>query len=295
MDAIQARINAAKDLASILKETKALCAIVGGSVGRLTADQYSDLEIVIYYDILPNDVARKKILKELKAIQSFPFKSPQLDAWQIEDNVTIDELRIDFIHCKYSVLSHWLDRLLLEFDPHLGIQKIAASLLSGEILFGHSYLEPLKKRLNFYPRELALNTINQQLSQIGIPQLEIANYRQDIHIYYTLLSSQHYRILPIIFALNKQFYSGEKNLKLSTKEFKICKVVTETLFTLYELTAKECAEKFEDLIDIILKECKKEFLEIDDTWIKRKRTYKRTSWPSENFYPNRNKGSIVTN
>lgn len=273
------RIELAKSLTPLWTESGALCAIVGGSTAKLMADQFSDLEIAIYYKELPNDQMRRNILESINAIQSFPFISLKPDHWQIEDSVTIKALRVDIIHCKFDVLNDWMKRLLENHDPDLGIQAIAAALKTGEILFGPNHLNPLKYRVKNFPEKLALEIFNRLLPTIGVSQLQIAEYRGDRHMFYAILSAQHRRLLQMLFAINREFYPGDKNAAKSISRLKILTHTHAALNTLYDLPAKNAQLKFEEVVDEIVAECKRQFTDVDLEMLETKRKNARKSWP----------------
>lgn len=273
------RIEFARSFTALWRDSGALCAIVGGSTAKLTADQYSDLEVAVYYRDLPEDHVRRQILKSINAIESFPFKSIKPADSQIEDNVTINDLRVDIIHCRIDMLNIWLNRMLVDHDPNLNIQSIAAALKSGESLFGSEHLIQLKERLKIYPEKLALEIFNQQFATIGVSQLQIAEYRGDRHMFYAILSSQHRRLLPILFAINRCFYPGEKNATKSTSCLNILAHANQVLNSLYDLPAKTAAEKFEQLVDEIVVECKRQFADLNIETLELRRRNARRPWP----------------
>ncbi|AZV57400.1 nucleotidyltransferase domain-containing protein [Clostridium sp. AWRP] len=68
------RIELAKQICEKVKIIEGVKAIViGGSVARGYADEYSDLEIPIFWDKLPNENTRKLIVKELNAEYFYPY------------------------------------------------------------------------------------------------------------------------------------------------------------------------------------------------------------------------------
>lgn len=74
----------------VIEGVKAI--VIGGSVGRGYADEYSDLEIRIFWDKYPDENTRKLIVKKLNAEYFYPYNYEGR-----EDNVIVNGFRIDYI------------------------------------------------------------------------------------------------------------------------------------------------------------------------------------------------------
>jgi hypothetical protein len=68
--------------------------IVGGSVARGYADAYSDLEMPLFWDVLPSDAQRLQIVADLSAEFLYGYDGPAN-----EDQVLIEGFQVDFWHC----------------------------------------------------------------------------------------------------------------------------------------------------------------------------------------------------
>ncbi|HEX2993250.1 MAG TPA: hypothetical protein VHP14_00405, partial [Anaerolineales bacterium] len=85
---VQRRIDFAQQLANPLLTFDGIQAIViAGSVARGYADEYSDLEIPIFWETLPDDATRHAIVSALHAEFLYAYDGPAC-----EDQLLIDGL-----------------------------------------------------------------------------------------------------------------------------------------------------------------------------------------------------------
>lgn len=84
-----------EELARYFTEAPGILAVyIGGSHGRGHYDQYSDIELVLLWQKLPDLFWRQKMAGNLKALTPWGFSEPC-----VADNLILPDVSLDLIHC----------------------------------------------------------------------------------------------------------------------------------------------------------------------------------------------------
>src|SRR5512146_353404 len=89
--------------------------VIAGSVARDYADEYSDLEIPIFWETLPDDSTRHAIVTALHGEFLYGYDGPAR-----EDQILIDGFQLDLWHIPVARQEEVLESVLQEYRFDLG-------------------------------------------------------------------------------------------------------------------------------------------------------------------------------
>jgi hypothetical protein len=213
----------AEQLATQYKKHPAIVAVMlGGSVARGLADEYSDLEIGIFWRRAPRDEERAALITQMGGdLWSLARCPPDTgavsgehfgisEAW-LENSRVSGTLMIDAKHATTSFVDRCLSKLLTEFDTSAENEKMAAAIADGTTLFGEACISDWKVQLAVYPDKLAIKIVQENLwfGPWYVPKAYAQ--RRD-----PLVLTQHWVwmqqcLLRILAALNRIYYPSSEH------------------------------------------------------------------------------------
>ena len=115
------RTDFARQIARRLMPFEGVKAIViAGSVARAYADEYSDIEIPIFWEMLPDDATRHAIVSALKGEFLYAYDGPAC-----EDQLLINGLQVDLWHIAISDEEAILKAVI--HDHHFDLSSLNAT------------------------------------------------------------------------------------------------------------------------------------------------------------------------
>jgi predicted nucleotidyltransferase len=212
------RIELAEQICEKVKVIEGVKAIViGGSVGRGYADEYSDLEILIFWDEYPDEITRKLIVKKLNAEYFYPYNNYE----GREDNVIANGFRIDLWHLTLQQEEQVIKSITENFEIDLGSSNAMDTIRTCIPLFGEEIIYSWKNRAKEYPNAIAIKNIKESLNGIDGTQVELYLERQNSTLIYENISNLQKSIFLIFLALNKQYFPTFKWMYKSFETLKI--------------------------------------------------------------------------
>lgn len=196
------RIDFARRLAKPLVTFQGIKAIViAGSVARNYADEYSDVEIPIFWETLPDDTTRHAIVAALHASFLYAYDGPAR-----EDQLLINGLQVDLWHVAVAHQEAILEAVLHEhrFDP--GMLNALDTVRFCIPLYGHEIVRDWKRRAQEYPDELAERIIQEHLASFSTAELFILAQRNNPTAFYARLSFLQQEIFLVLLALNRSYF-----------------------------------------------------------------------------------------
>jgi hypothetical protein len=200
------RLEAARQIAARLRGYDGLRAIVvAGSVARGYADEYSDLELPLFWDAPPSDETRHAIVKALQADFLRPYNSPAQ-----EDNLLIHDFQVDLWQCTVPFEEDTLDDVLLRYSTDLGASNFMDTVRTCIPLAGQELIANWKQRACAYPEPLALRHLHEQLPHFEVGHLMIHALRDNPALVYERLSEMQQHLFLVLLALNHAYFPGPK-------------------------------------------------------------------------------------
>lgn len=200
------RLDVARDVARRLAGTAGVRAIaVAGSVARGYADAYSDVELLVLWNALPDDATRHAIVADQGAEFLYPYDGPAQ-----EDNLRRDGLQVDLEHNTLAHEEATIVRVLEDYSLDEADVHFMDTLRTCMPLHGDEILAPWKERARQYPDPLARRVIAQHIGGFWSGHLAVHAARDNPLSYYAALCALQERMFWVLLALNGMYYPTRK-------------------------------------------------------------------------------------
>lgn len=271
---IEWRINFAKHLAKRLETFEGIKAIViAGSVARGYADEYSDIEIPIFWDTLPTDATRHAIVNTLNAKFLYAYDGPAH-----EDQLIIDGIQVDLWDISTTHQEEVLNDVLCKHHFDLGTLNALDTIRSCIPLFGHEIVQKWKLHAQEYPEELAEKIIQEHLTTFSIGGLFILAKRDNPTAFYSQLSLLQQEAFLVLLALNRRYFPTFKWLYQTLNSMQIKPDAIDRRFRkAYEMPYAEAIENTKSILEEIVHLVERQFPQIDTSLVSRQLSYTRVS------------------
>jgi len=268
------RIDFARNIAKCLVTFEGIKAIViAGSVARDFADEYSDVEIPIFWETLPDDETRHAIVAALQADFLYAYDGPAR-----EDQLLIHGFQVDLWHISVAHQEAIIKAVLEEHNLDLGGLNAMDTMRACIPLYGHEIIKTWKEQAQAYPEELASQMIQDHISSFKIAELSILASRDNPTAFYGQLSSLHQEIFLVLLALNRKYFPTFKWLFRALKTMQVKpKNIDQRLRQAFKLPYAEAIADTRQLLEEMLELVELRFPHLDTTLAHRQLGYTRTA------------------
>ena len=195
--------------------------MVGGSVSRGCADQYSDLDIGVFWAEPPSDEERKLLIQRAGA-ELLSFEPYTADAewgagehWGMSEVVINSQqytgaLMISVNHSTVTAMEKCLTDVVERYDTSLDKQSLIAAVQHGIPLYGREALETWQQKAA-YPDELARRMVRENLwfGPWFNPEAYLA--RNDLLVLYQHFIWLEQGLLKVLAGLNRIYYPSSEH------------------------------------------------------------------------------------
>ncbi|RLJ90710.1 DUF4037 domain-containing protein [Planococcus citreus] len=177
--------------------------MLAGSVSRDWQDEFSDIELLIFWRQAPSDEERQQIIRQLggKLLEFHPYEEQE---WA--ETYTVNGMKFEISSFLTETISRTIHQVTEKFAINPDLQCIIAAVQYGISLYGDTTIEQLKKQVEHYPLELQEAGIN-YYSDFGSRwnNREALVHRKDWLMFYKVVVSVQTNIMGLLFGLNRQF------------------------------------------------------------------------------------------
>lgn len=247
--------------------------VIAGSVARDYADEYSDLEIPIFWETLPDDATRHAIVAALHGEFLYGYDGPAR-----EDQILIDGFQVDLWHIPVAHQEAILEAVLQEYRFDLGSLNALDTIRFCIPLYGHELVQKWKHRAQEYPDELATKIIQDHLASFSTAELFIQAQRNNPTAFYAQLSFLQQEIFLVLLALNRRYFPTFKWLyrALESMEPKP-EAINERFRQAYEASYSEAIADTKRILEETLHLVERQFPQMDTALIHRRLAYVRAA------------------
>jgi hypothetical protein len=211
------RIEIAQQLTERLLPFEGIQAlVVAGSVARGYADQFSDIELPIFWDKLPSDSARLEIAAALGGEFIYGYNGPAK-----EDQLLIDGVQVDLWPLTIAREEEVLSAVLEDFSTDLGHLNALETIRTCLPLYGQGIIQGWKERARVYPDGLAEKLIRQHLASFSASELCLLARRDNPTSFQAQLCHLQQEVFLVLLALNRQYFPTFKWLYRSLESLEI--------------------------------------------------------------------------
>ncbi|MBN2005880.1 MAG: nucleotidyltransferase domain-containing protein [Anaerolineae bacterium] len=268
------RIDFARKLAGDIIPFQGVRAIVvAGSVARGYADEYSDVEIPIFWNVLPDDAQRHAIVRALNAEFLYAYDGPSA-----EDQLLINGVQIDLWHVTVADEEAVIEAVLEGRNLDLGSLNALDTVRSCISLYGHDIVERWKDRAQAYPDELAERLVRDHIVSFRVADLFIQAARDNPTVFYGQLSQLHQELFLVLLALNRCYFPTFKWLYRALDAMPLKpEAIDLRLRRAFTLPYAEAIADTRQLLEETLALVELQFPHLDTTQIHRRLAYTRTA------------------
>jgi predicted nucleotidyltransferase len=268
------RIDFARKLAECITPFQGVRAIVvAGSVARNYADEYSDLELPIFWDSLPDDTKRHAIVNTLHASFLHSYDGPSA-----EDQLLINGVQVDLWHISVADEEAIIRAVLEGHNLDLGSLNAMDTVRSCIPLYGHEIVEKWKKQAQAYPEGLAKQIIQDHITAFRIAELFILARRDNPTAFYGQLCYLHQEVFLVLLTLNQSYFPTFKWLFRVVDTLKVKpKDVDQRLRQVFRLPYSEAIVDTKRILEETLELVELQFPDLDTTQVRRQLGYTRAA------------------
>jgi predicted nucleotidyltransferase len=180
---------------------KVRAVLLAGSVARGNADDFSDIEIDIFWSEPPTEA-------DLTVpIERFGWKvlGRHVDEHEWADSFFIEGIKVDTSQFLASTIDRWLEDALVGADTNPEYQVRITAIQHGQPLYGADLIERWRARVAIYPEALA----HAMVAEYGYFRphylLAMLAARDDVLILHQDLVAAEQQILSVLMAVNRVY------------------------------------------------------------------------------------------
>ena len=182
-------------------------AFVSGSVVEELADERSDVDMSVVFDVLP---ARDELAEACRRAggTDWFWSAGALDDGGLVVAFRVDGIEVQIGYSDAKTLDAHLDELLVEHQPDTPTHKLGEGILKAEPLAGAARLAALQARLAAFPPELTRTMVEHFLRQ-GAPWRAVSQllHRDGALWCRELLVDASYGLFGVLAGLNRRYFT----------------------------------------------------------------------------------------
>lgn len=204
------RIELARELMPFYTSQDGIKMIVlGGSPSKGISDDYSDLDIIVFWDKIDGGWLERVPLGDIECERAYFRKMGEADIYL--ESYYFGELKVDLGHLTMDVWKEMVDDVLVRHETSASSQGSLGGFLSSLPLYGEDLVESWKERVAAYPEELALKMVKGNLRFYVKGYLANQAFgRGEILAYYDGLCQMLKKLLDILAGLNRMYAFTEE-------------------------------------------------------------------------------------
>ncbi|MEI4769872.1 DUF4037 domain-containing protein [Psychrobacillus sp. FJAT-51614] len=247
-----------------IQNPKVDAVLLGGSVSRNWNDEYSDIELFVFWKEGPTEEDRKASINSVngRIIDFHPYEEEEWSETYVTNGV-----KLEISNFLNSTIQKIINDVIVEFDTDLDKQCLVATVYDGIPLYGEEILSKLKKKVEVYPKELSVGMIRDNI-YLGNRwnNREALLKREDWLMLYKVMVSVQTNLMGILFGLNRLYvhHPAFKWQKHSLETMNIVPRNTFNRFTSILLNhPKESVRELEEIIQEVFELIRTEYPSID--------------------------------
>jgi hypothetical protein len=270
------RLAKGKQVAALYaKNPKLRALVVAGSVARDWADEWSDIELDLFWNEAPTDEDRRHVIEQAKGtlVYYYPLEG---DEWS--DAYFVDGLKFEISSFLVSTLEQYTTQAIEQCDDTIEKHLRMAALQNSIALHGGDLIEQWRAKIALYPNTLAEKIIRENIDFGGWNTVEFSFARGDLLLAYDLLTKVQKQVLAVLLALNRTYLGHPRGKWLEhfadDMKLKPSRLAERMLYALRQGSiegAREMDGVIEETFDLV----QQQFPQIDLSEIKRDVRFRR--------------------
>lgn len=272
---------AKRNVKAYIANPKTKAVMVAGSVAEGLCDEYSDCDVMLYYDELPSEAELHLARQQNQGAQLIEILGdPQAGAFG--ETFLVDGVECQFAH---ATIAQWEKEMLIvleEFEVPSPIMKMLHGTLVGIPLYGEVLIQQWKAKVANYPDQLAQTIVEKYLKFFAIWGMQEKLARRDSTLwYYQILVESAQNLLGVLSGLNRLYYSTFQFKRMSQFIGQM-EIAPENLATrlegLFRHEPQIAVHQLEALVREVVELVEIHLPQVDTSSVKRKLGWRQQPW-----------------
>ena len=183
--------------------------VLGGSPSTGLSDQYSDLDIIVYWDVMDTEWIERIPLRGIDCERRDLMKMSDTDICL--ESYFFGSLKVDFGHATIAVWEEMTGEVIEKLNTDGGLQKSIQGFLDSVVLYGDELAAEWKEKLSEYPEGLARKMVTENIRfYVKGCLLNQGWKRDDFLFYYDGLCGMFKKLLGVLAGVNRIYFCRDE-------------------------------------------------------------------------------------
>jgi hypothetical protein len=274
---------------------KVVAVMLASSAARGNADQFSDLDLCVFWNEAPTDAERMGVIEaagaDLKSLYAYdPGESVWSDDYFIGRDASEKPgtgLPVEVAHYPAAFIDQTLDAVLKDYSTDEMAHGLISGIVEGLPLHGATLLDSWKVRAATYPYELSLAMVRKYAIIDHFWRWEMYLARgENLMMLYQSFGYVQGQVLRTLLGLNRVYYSGFKWLDVVAERLTLKPDhLVDRLREAYKVPPEQGVRIINDLVEDTFALVETHLPEIDIQWLRSVFHYRRPFWAEAPTHP----------
>ncbi len=275
-----------RNLKAYIANPKTKAAMITGSVAEGLCDEYSDCDVMLYYDELPSEQELNLARQQNQGSELIEILGDRQEG-AFGETFLFNGVDCQFAHAMIAQWEKEISSILEEFDVQSPIMKGMSGILIGIPLYGETLIQQWKAKVANYPDGLAQTMVEHYLKFFPIWGMQEKLARRDTTLwYYQILVEEAQNLLGVLSGLNRLYYSTFqfKRMGKFIEQMSIAPTnLTSRLESLFRAEPHVAANQIEQLVQETLDLVDTHMPQVDTSSVRRKVGCRQQPWQPKMF------------
>jgi predicted nucleotidyltransferase len=196
-----------RNVKAYISNPKTKAAMVAGSVAEGLCDEYSDCDVMLYYDELPSEEELHLARQQNQGAELIEILGDRQEG-AFGESFFVNGVECQFAHATIAQWEKEMSTVLEEFDVPSPIMKMLYGTLVGIPLYGEALIQQWKAKVANYPDKLAQTMVEKHLRFFAVWGMQEKLVQRDATLwYYQIMVEAAQNLLGVLSGLNHLYYS----------------------------------------------------------------------------------------
>lgn len=196
-----------RNIKAYIANPKTKAVMVAGSVAEGLCDEYSDCDVMLYYDELPSEEELRLARQQNQGAELIEILGDR-QAGAFGESFLVNGVECQFAHATIAQWEKEMSTVLEKFDVPSPIMKMLYGTLVGIPLYGEALIQQWKAKVANYPDRLAQTMVEKYLKFFAVWGMQEKLTQRDTTLwYYQIMVEAAQNLLGVLSGLNHLYYS----------------------------------------------------------------------------------------
>jgi predicted nucleotidyltransferase len=270
-----------RNVKAYIANPKTKAVMVSGSVAEGLCDEYSDCDVMLYYDELPTEEELHLARQQNQGAELIEILGDRLFG-AFGESFLINGVECQFAHATISQWEKEMSTVLEEFDVRSPIMKMLYGTLVGIPLYGEALIQQWKAKVANYPDRLSQTMVEKYLKFFPVWGMQEKLARRDTTLWhYQIMVEAVQNLLGVLSGLNRLYYSTFQ-FKRTSRFIEYIEIapenLTDRLESLFHDEPQIAVYQLEELVRETVELVEIHMPQVDTSKAKRKLGWRQQPW-----------------